>query len=143
MTYNPQRCIIGAISLEGKMAYHLFNIDVDSSEITRIVKLCRKSKWHPQYSTESSNLYLFLITLIFICYFFTSLIWLLLLKACSLNIVNLLIENVITGLDFDPTGECAATIDRYGVCLISEVNTDFYRYHVNLDTQNYGGNLAY
>ena len=31
---------------------------------------------------------------------------------------------MITGLDFNPTGEYVATIDEKGVCLISDVTTN-------------------
>ena len=33
------------------------------------------------------------------------------------------LESVITGLDFNPTGEYMATIDEEDVCLISDVTT--------------------
>ena len=39
-----------------------------------------------------------------------------------------MIGNFIAGLDFDPTGESVATLDRYGVCLISDMNTATYKY---------------
>mgnify|MGYP001009311956 CR=1 FL=1 len=48
----------------------------------------------------------------------------------------LYLENLITGLDFNPNGEIAATIDKYGVCLISDVNTDSYRFHLNMEMKN-------
>ena len=34
------------------------------------------------------------------------------------------LEDVISSLDFNPTGEYVATIGREGVCLISDVTTD-------------------
>lgn len=37
------------------------------------------------------------------------------------------------GLDFNPTGESVATLDRYGNCLISDMNTDSCICHQNLD----------
>lgn len=42
-------------------------------------------------------------------------------------------ENFITGLDFNPNGETAATIDKYGVCLISDVNTDNHHFHMDME----------
>ena len=59
------------------------------------------------------------------------------------------IENFIAGFEFDPTGEVMATIDRYGVCLISDVNTNICNYdlHLNMDIkmdmrmENEGGNF--
>ena len=56
MTYNPQRKILGVIPCGGKIAYHLFNINPGTSTARDIVKLCRKLKWHSQYSTEPGNL---------------------------------------------------------------------------------------
>ena len=51
-------------------------------------------------------------------------------------LISLNLDNVITGLDFSPNGELAATIDRYGVCLISDVNTDSYHFHLNMEMKN-------
>ena len=50
---------------------------------------------------------------------------------CVIDTSNLLysLEDVITGLDFNPTGEYVATIDERCVCLISEVNTVNYKFH--------------
>ncbi len=45
------------------------------------------------------------------------------------------LENIITGFDFDPAGESIATIDRYGVCLISAVNTNNYVFHLQVGNQ--------
>lgn len=49
--------------------------------------------------------------------------------------------NTVTGFDFDPTGEIAATIDSNGVCLISNVNTDNYNFHLRT-TDNTTCNIA-
>ena len=54
LTYNTRRNLLGAISAEEKIAYHLFHIDIDSN-INCNVKLHRKSKWHSQYSTFKGN----------------------------------------------------------------------------------------
>jgi hypothetical protein len=51
VAYNPQKKILGAISLSGEIAYHLFSIDTNASKNENVVKLCRKSKWYPQYES--------------------------------------------------------------------------------------------
>lgn len=53
VTYNARRNILGAISVTGKIGYHLFNIATSKTDET--VKLIRKSKWHPQFSTVRGN----------------------------------------------------------------------------------------
>ena len=58
---------------------------------------------------------------------------------CRPILISLYPENFITGLDFSPNGETAATIDRYGVCLISDVNTDSYHFHLNIEMQTSWG----
>ena len=50
VTYNTRRCFLGAISVSGKIAYHLYN--VTTGKTGNIVKLIRKSKWHSQYDNE-------------------------------------------------------------------------------------------
>ena len=52
LTYNVKRGLLGAISQSDEIAYHLFQIDTDYSNAKDIVKLSRRSKWHPQYSTN-------------------------------------------------------------------------------------------
>ena len=42
------------------------------------------------------------------------------------------LEEIIIALDFNPTGEYVATIDSNGVCLVSDVTTANYRFHVEL-----------
>ena len=42
------------------------------------------------------------------------------------------IGNTISGLDFSPTGDLVATIDRYGTCLISDVGTASYQLHLDM-----------
>lgn len=54
LSYNARRGILGAISLEGKIAYHLYNINPWNTDDT--VTLSRRTKWHSQYSTEFRNL---------------------------------------------------------------------------------------
>ena len=43
------------------------------------------------------------------------------------------IVDLITSFDFDPSGERAATIDYAGVCLISDITTNDYTFHLNMD----------
>ena len=43
-----------------------------------------------------------------------------------------MIEENIRGLDFDPLGTSAATIDGYGVCLISDIDTNNYNTHTKV-----------
>lgn len=102
-----------------------------------IAKLCRKSKWHGQYSTNPGNSSIFFLLIIILV------ISLLLLHIQICSLMNLFIGNFIAGLDFDPTGESVATIDCYGMCLISDVNTDNYGFHCNVGTKEGGGNLVY
>ena len=54
-------------------------------------------------------------------------------------LIYLYLGSIISGLDFNPNGEIAATIDNYGICLISDVNTDSYRFHVNMEIKNEWG----
>lgn len=35
-------------------------------------------------------------------------------------------------MDIDPEGETMVTLDRYGLCLVSDVNTNSYKFHVNM-----------
>ena len=51
-----------------------------------------------------------------------------------------MIENSISGLDFDPLGNLAATIDHAGVCLISDISTNSYSSHVDMKTHADQGN---
>ena len=51
LTYNSKRNLLGAISVSGKIAYHLFFVDTNCLNIKKSVKLIRKSKWHLQYGT--------------------------------------------------------------------------------------------
>ena len=53
VTYNPRRNFLGAMCVEGKIAYHLYNFGTSKSG--GIVKLIRKTRWHSQYSTKESN----------------------------------------------------------------------------------------
>lgn len=53
ITYNSRRGILGTISVSGKISYHLYTIDTNPSQMNNSVKLCRKSKWHPEYSTSA------------------------------------------------------------------------------------------
>jgi hypothetical protein len=51
------------------------------------------------------------------------------------------LENWIAGFDFHPGGGPVATIDKYGVCLISDITTDISSFHLNLGNNgSYGKN---
>ncbi len=51
-------------------------------------------------------------------------------------------ENFTTGFDFNPAGDSIASIDSYGVCLISDVNTNNYVFHFE-DGIKYGNSEFY
>lgn len=57
-----------------------------------------------------------------------------------LPLINLWLENCISSVDFNLNGESVATIDRYGVCLISNLNTDQFSFNLNLESE---GSLAF
>ena len=115
MTYNPRRKILGAISLKGKVAYHLFSVDTETSKTKDIIKLCRKSKWHAEYRTsDQGNLKSLHILMIII-----------------MNLFKIL-GDIITGFDFNPSGERAATLDRSGVCLIADIDNNIKSFHLNM-----------
>ena len=44
-------------------------------------------------------------------------------------------DNSICGLDFNLLGTLTASIDEYGVCLISDINTNNSSYYLKMDTQ--------
>lgn len=116
ITYNLRRNILGAISVGGKIAYHLFTLA--KSNFHDNVNLVRKSRWHPQYSADERKLSIF---------------------SRSVHLPSLNLENSVCSLDFDPAGEVAATIDEFGVCLISSVDTHDYRFHLNMEmTADFG-----
>lgn len=52
--------------------------------------------------------------------------------------MDLHLGNWIAGLDFNPSGERVATIDCYGVCLLSDVDTNNYGFHLGIGSR--GGN---
>ena len=45
----------------------------------------------------------------------------------------LFLGNAICGLDFNPLGTLTASIDAYGVCLISDIDTNDYIFHLKMD----------
>ena len=53
--------------------------------------------------------------------------------------ICLYLENLFTSLDFSPNGETVATTDFYGVCFISDANTDSYRFHMNMEMKKEWG----
>ena len=126
VTYNPRRNFLGAMCVGGKIAYHLYNFGTSKSD--GIVKLMRKSRWHSQYRTEASNYYNKFIS------------------HCRPILIYLYLDNHITSLDFSPNGETVATTDKYGVCLISDLSTNSYRFHLNMkmkknDSKSYFWNI--
>ena len=66
-------------------------------------------------------------------------------EECILDLIYSLIriyviDSYICGLDFDPLGILSVTLDVYGVCLISDLNTNEYSYHNEIKTES--GNLT-
>ena len=55
---------------------------------------------------------------------------------CRPILIYLHLDSHITSLDFSPNGETVATIDDHGVCLISDLNTDSYHFHLNMEMMN-------
>ena len=51
------------------------------------------------------------------------------------------LEEIITGLDFNATGEYVATIGVDGVCLISDVNKNDYSFDMEFRSELFPGNL--
>ncbi len=49
--------------------------------------------------------------------------------------MGLHLGNCITGFDFNPAGDSIAIIDAYGMCLISDVNTNNYGFHLQLGSE--------
>ena len=47
----------------------------------------------------------------------------------------LCLDNAISGLDFNPLGTMTASIDHVGVCLISDINTNDYIFHLQMDSE--------
>ena len=44
----------------------------------------------------------------------------------------LILDNQITSLDFNPSGEIVATLDRFGNFLLSDLDTLNYNFHLDL-----------
>ena len=59
-----------------------------------------------------------------------------LISPCRLILISLYLDNYITSLDFNPNGESVATIDKYGVCLISDLSTNSYHFHLKMKMKN-------
>ena len=56
LTYNTKRDYFGAVNVGGKIAYHLFSANTNALNTKEAIKLIRKSKWHPQYGTQTGKL---------------------------------------------------------------------------------------
>ena len=115
---------MGAISVNEKIAYHLFSVDTNCSNIKESVNLIRKSKWHSQYTNMESKFDI-LLELFF---------W-------DLSMI-LYLDNAISGLDFDPLGTVAASIDHYSVCQVSNINSNEHSFHHEIDDDTLYGNLS-
>lgn len=117
MTYNSRRNLLGAISVSGKTAYHLFDIEYDGYRKNIKGRLLRKSKWPVACDTKSN------------------------IKAIFERqvLINSIIDNFITDIDFDPNGLLAATTDYQGNWIISDLNTGCANF--NLKTEQIGGNM--
>ena len=61
ITYNTKRNLLGAISTCRKIAYHLFFVDANCSNIKESIKLVRKSKWYSQYVYRPSKFNIIII----------------------------------------------------------------------------------
>ena len=111
VTYNARRNLLGAIPLNKQITYHLWDVAYSGQKSNYDVKLLRKSKWHSQQKTGESN-----------DKFISSLIY---WRHSHL-------AGCITSLDFNPTGERAATINNLGICLISDLSTNYFRYQLRI-----------
>ena len=58
-------------------------------------------------------------------------------------ILSLCIDNSICGLDFSPLGTTVASIDQDGVCLISDLISHDYKYHVKTESESGFSNPSY
>ena len=47
--------------------------------------------------------------------------------------MTLCLDNAICGLDFNPLGTLTASFDEYGVCSISDINTNDYSFHMQVE----------
>ena len=83
------------------------------------VKLLKKAKWHSEYENRYTS------------------------KHSNWVIVQAIrVENYLAGLDFDPTGEFAASLDCYGAFVISDMdtNTNNHSLHLKIKTNGSSGN---
>jgi hypothetical protein len=71
-----------------------------------------------QYGTQKGNWFLFAATNPLITF--------------SYYLITIHSDNFITGFDFNPAGDSIGAIDRSGMCLISDVNTNNYVFHLLL-----------
>lgn len=136
VTFNPRRSILGAISIGQAVAYHLFKIGSNTSPVEDTAQLYRKSKWHPQFHPSNSK---FLFLWCNFVPFFFFLLW----KKENSFWITIEIENHITTLDFDPNGEVIATIDSFGVCLLSDITTNEYKFHLKVHMNKKQGNFRW
>ena len=136
VTYNPRRRLLGAIPIDKEIAYHIFNIDTNVSKGGNTAKLYRKSKWNSQHSKNTNVRFRTTLEIkVFINYFLSFLI-------CSLihSLPTFSVGSIIS-IDFDPNGKSTATVDNKGRCLISDIDTGHYCFH--LDNGNRGGKFIW
>ena len=112
MTYNSRRSILGAIPLNRTIAYHLFKINTGSLKTQEIVRLLQKSKW------SLPKGYLGICDVIHH-------------EDSSFHNIGC----TVTGFDFDPSGERAATISSSGVCLVLDIDTSNCKLHLTIGEQ--------
>ena len=55
VAYNSRRNLLAAVSLQGKIAYHLWKIGYSGQKNKSDVTLLKKEKWHPHYGTDGCN----------------------------------------------------------------------------------------
>ena len=114
MTYNSRRGFLCTMPVTGLLAYHLYNFT--TSKTGNTVNLIRKSKWHSQHDLG----------------------WGILINCFPVQayLTDLLLGNTITSLDLNPSGETVATLDCYGRCVLSDVNTHNYSFHLDIEPSN-------
>lgn len=55
VSYNSKRNLLGGVSLQGEISYHLWQIDNEATITQDIVKLNRKSKWKSENKIEDKT----------------------------------------------------------------------------------------
>lgn len=55
-TFNPRRNLLGAISVDKEISYHLFKVEYESRNH---IQMLRKSKWYPQHVPPGGDSYFY------------------------------------------------------------------------------------